>query len=168
MAVNAAPQLLNWGPEPFPAYDPTVFYDNTKKLAVFEWEDNYWPKRKHRLAWRVEQWRNQLKQLMQTDAKWFAHIRRVHEDLKELTIQNELYRTPIEVRQYLVTKWAALDLEQVIQEIAQLHPLGTITRSLGTPRRDSLLEFIEKQVDVGDADFTAECTRTFVHRYGNI
>ena len=168
MATSSAPQLLSLGPEPFPVYDPNVFYDNDRKLAVFEWEEYWWPLRKHRLAWRVEQWRNQLRQLMQTDKKWFAHVYKLHEDLKELTVQEELNRTPIVVRQYLVTKWAALDLEQTIQEIAQLHPLGIITRRMGTPRRDALLEFLERQVYVGFHNYTAECTRNFIHRYGDI
>lgn len=168
MATPSEPLLPSLGPEPFPVYDPDVFYENTKKLAAFEWEEYYWPQRKARLAWRVEQWRNRVTQLMQADRKWFAHICTLHEELKELEAQNDLNRTPIVIRQFLVTKWALIDLEQVRNETAPLHPLGIITRSIGTPQRDTLLEFLERQVGVGEATYTAECTRNFIHRYGNI
>ena len=124
MATPSEPLLPSLGPEPFPEYDPDVFYDNTKKLAAFEWEEYYWPQRKARLAWRVEQWRNRVTQLMQADRKWFAHICTLHEELKELEAQNDLNRTPIVIRQFLVTKWALIDLEQVRNETAPLHLLG--------------------------------------------
>lgn len=177
-SVTSDVQPTGWGPPPtpgigsapYPVYQYNVFYDNERKLATYEWEDGFWPTKKVRLAWRVDHWRDHLKNLVTSEYQWFAHIQTLYRELQQLDKDGDLHRTPITVRQYLLTKWAQFNLEEVLGACNNHYPQAQniVTRRVSTPPRDALLEFIEKQVYEGENDYTAECSRNFVHKNGDI
>lgn len=162
------PQPLGPGPTPYPDYDRDVFHDSINKLTVQEWDEIHWPTKKARLAWRLEQWRNQLTELVSSHQEWFAHICQIYRELSALQTSGNLNGTPLVVRQYLVLKWQHQGLEQLLADVAEWNPKGVLTRSRNKPQRDAMLEFIERQVDVGERDYTQNCTRNFAHKYGDI
>ena len=102
-----------------------------------------------------------LKQLVHSYRTWYALIDQMHRELLALERENDLDRTPINVRQYLLAKWPRTELIEVLEECAAHFPQGIVTtRRMSTPRRDAMLEFIERQVDVGQSTHTADCTYT--------
>ena len=169
-------QGSGWGPPPTPgledlppSYTPNIYYDHLKRLAIQEWDEYWWPTKKVQLAWRMGQWRNRIKQLVHSYRTWYALIDQMHRELLALEKENDLDRTPINVRQYLLAKWPRTELHEVLEECAAHFPQGIVTtRRMSTPRRDAMLEFIERQVDVGQNTHTADCTYFFMQRYGNI
>lgn len=146
-----------------------VSYNYNRKLAPFEWEYGFWPNKKAQLEWRVDQWRAQAETLVHSNYQWFTLIERMHRELTELEQTNNVVRTPITVRQFMIFKWPRADLMQTLRECAEHYPQNVvITRRTDTPARNTILEFIEKQVSAGENDNSAECTRQFVNKYGNI
>ena len=159
---------LGPGPIPYPDYHQDVFYNSINKFTVQEWNDVQWPTKKARLEWRFEQWRNQLRQLLRNDSQWFAHICQMTRELNALQAAGHLDTTPLVVRQFLVNKWPPQGLETLLRNLAEWNPKGVITRSNSKPHRDEMLEFIERQIDAGENDYTANCTRNYVHKHGDI
>ena len=105
--------------------------------------------KKAQLNWRVDQWRDQVKTLIHANYQWFALIKRLSKELEELESTNEIFRTPITVRQFLLFKWPRADLLQTLRDCANHYPQNVvITRRTGMPARNAMLEFIEKQHSV--------------------
>ena len=192
MASSSAPQETTgqptssgWGPPPEPipfselapidntpippACPDEVSYDNTRKMTAFKWEHGFWPNKKAQLAWRVNQWHDQVKVLVHTNYQWYALVDKMYRELEVLERNNEIHCTPITMRQFLLLQCSRAELLQELRDCAEHYPKNiVITRRMSTPPRNVMLEFIEKQVSAGENDRTAKCARKFVERYGNI